>query len=122
MPMYWLLKEPLWQKYQKKWNPPGKTNGTSTTEGAEWSKSEREKQILYFNADMWNLEKRYRWSYLQSRSRDIDKENKYMDTKGERGMGAIGTLGLTYIYIYMCVCIYIYICIFTIDAMYKTDK
>ena len=26
----------------------------------------------------------YRW-YLQSRNRDIDIENKYMDTKGESG-------------------------------------
>ena len=26
----------------------------------EWSKSEREKQILYINAYMWNLEKWYR--------------------------------------------------------------
>ena len=26
----------------------------------EWSKSEREKQILYVNAYMWNLEKWYR--------------------------------------------------------------
>ena len=32
----------------------------------EWSKSEREKQILYNIAYMWNLEKWYRWSYLQA--------------------------------------------------------
>ena len=49
----------------------------------EWSKSEREKQILYINAYMWNLEKWYRWSYLQSRSRDTDVENKLRVTKGE---------------------------------------
>ena len=28
---------------------------------------------------MWNLEKCYRWSYLQSRNRDTDIENKYID-------------------------------------------
>ena len=51
----------------------------------EWSKSEREKQISYNNAYMWNLEKCYRCSYLQSRNRDTDVENKCMDTKGETG-------------------------------------
>ena len=65
----------------------------------DWSKSEREKQISYNNAYMWNLEKWYRWSYLQSRIRDIDVENKCMDTKGERGgEGGIGRLGLTHIH------------------------
>ena len=35
---------------------------------------------------MWNLEKEYRSMYLQSRNRDTDVENKYMDTKeGRRG-------------------------------------
>ena len=34
---------------------------------------------------MWNLEKWYRWTSLQSRNRDTDVENKLMDTKGERG-------------------------------------
>ena len=48
----------------------------------EWSKSEREKQISYINAYMWNLKKWYRWSYLQRRNRDTEVENKHMDTKG----------------------------------------
>ena len=51
----------------------------------EWSKSEREKQIWYINAYMWNLEKWYRWSYLQSRNEDTDGKNKCMETKGQRG-------------------------------------
>ena len=34
---------------------------------------------------MWNLEKLHRRSYLQSRNRDTDVENKCMDTKGEKG-------------------------------------
>ena len=49
------------------------------------SKSEREKQILYINASyMWNLEKWYRWTGFQVRTRDTDVENKRMDTKQER--------------------------------------
>ena len=34
---------------------------------------------------MWNLKNWYRRSYLQSRNRDIDVENKHMDTMGEGG-------------------------------------
>ena len=49
----------------------------------EWSKSEREKQILYINAYMWNLEKWYKWPYLQSRNRVTNIENKLMDIKGD---------------------------------------
>ena len=49
-----------------------------------WSKSEGEKQISYINMYMWNVEIWYRWSYVRSRNRDIDVENKHMDTKGER--------------------------------------
>ena len=60
----------------------------------EWSKSEREKQISSINAYMWNLEKLYRWSYLQGRNRDPDAENKYMDTKGERGGGRNWEVGI----------------------------
>ena len=48
----------------------------------EWSKSEREKQISYFNTYMWNLEQLYRWTGLQDRNRDTDVENKRIDTKG----------------------------------------
>ena len=40
----------------------------------EWSNSEREIQISYNIAYMWNLEKLYRWTYLQSRNRDTDLE------------------------------------------------
>ena len=34
-----------------------------------------------------NLEKWYRWTYLQSRNRDTDVENKLTDTKGGREDG-----------------------------------
>ena len=49
-----------------------------------WSKSEREKQISYINIHMWDLGRFYRWSYLQSRNKDIYVVIKHMDTKGER--------------------------------------
>ena len=57
----------------------------------DWSKSEREKQISYINTYMWNLEKWCRWTYLQSRNRDTDLENKFMNTRGrEVGWDELG--------------------------------
>ena len=64
----------------------------------EWSKSEREKQILYISAYMWNLEKWYRWTYLQGRNRDADREQICGHSGEKKGMGWVGRLGLTYIY------------------------
>ena len=40
----------------------------------EWSKSERETQILDIKAHMQILEKRYRWTYFQGKKRDIEVE------------------------------------------------
>ena len=65
----------------------------------KWSKLEREKQISYINAYMWNLEKRYRWTYLQSRKRDTDVENKHLDTNEIRGHGMDWEIGID---MYMC--------------------
>ena len=53
----------------------------------EWCKSEREKQILYINAYIWNLEKWYWWTYLQGSSGDADIENRLADTVGEEEGG-----------------------------------
>ena len=53
------------------------------------SKSEREKQIPCINTYIWNLEKRYRWSCLQGRNRDADRENGCV--RG-RGVGWTGRL------------------------------
>ena len=64
----------------------------------DWSKSEREKQILYNIAYMWNLEKWYRWTYLQSKGRVTDIENKLMVTKAEGEVWWTGRLGLTCIH------------------------
>ena len=52
---------------------------------SKWSKPDRERQIAYDIAFMWNLKKWYKWTYLQNRNRHIDIENKLMVTKGERG-------------------------------------
>ena len=51
----------------------------------EWSKPEREKQILYINAYLWNLEKWFKWTRLKGKNRDTDVENKGMDTKWGKG-------------------------------------
>ena len=49
--------------------------------------------ISYINAYIWDLEKWFRWSYLQSRNRDIDIEDKGMDTKGWGETGRWDELG-----------------------------
>ena len=49
----------------------------------KWSKSEREKQMSYMHT--WNLEKWYRWSYLQKGNRDRDVESKCMDKRRKGG-------------------------------------
>ena len=51
---------------------------------------------------MWNLEKWHRWTYLQSRNRDTDVEDKLMDTKGERGGGMNWEIGID-IYTLLCI-------------------
>ena len=45
----------------------------------QWSKSEREKQISYMNAYMWNLERWYWWTYFQGSNGNTD----IVDTVGE---------------------------------------
>ena len=51
-----------------------------TDSHAEWSKSDRERQISYDITYMWNLQKGYKWTYLQNRNRVIDVKNKLMVT------------------------------------------
>ena len=69
-------------------------------ETAIQSESEREKQIEHINRYMWSLEKWYKRTYLQSRNRDADTENKRGDISGEREVARIGRLRLTYILTY----------------------
>ena len=49
----------------------------------EWSKSERERQILYINAYIWNLERPYQWSYIQGSKGDTDIKKRLLDSVGE---------------------------------------
>ena len=63
---------------------------------SEWSKSEREKQILHFNIYIYNLEKWYRWTYLQGRNRDADLAIRHVDTGSGKGtVGQTGRAALT---------------------------
>ena len=48
----------------------------------EWSQSEKERQISYINAYIWNLERWYWCTSLQSNSGDTDIENRLMDMGG----------------------------------------
>ena len=59
----------------------------------EWNKSKREKQTSFITY-MWNLGKRYRWTYWQNRNRLIHIENKH-DYQDE-GVGWTGRLRFTY--------------------------
>ena len=68
----------------------------------EWSKSEREKQMSYVNAYMWNLEKWYGWSYSQSRNGNTDVKNKCMDTKEQKKAGIDWQTGID-LYTLLCV-------------------
>ena len=53
----------------------------------EWSKSETEKQILCINSCTWNLEKLYRWAYLQGKNGDTEVDHGREDTaRGRRGV------------------------------------
>ena len=53
----------------------------------EWSKSERERQILYINACIWNLERWYWQSYIQGSKEDTGVKNRLLDSVGgEDGM------------------------------------
>ena len=53
----------------------------------EWSKSEREEQISYIKAYIWNLERWFWCTYLQGSNGDADLENRLVDSvrEGEGG-------------------------------------
>ena len=55
----------------------------------EWNKSERERQIPYINTYIWNLERWYWRSYVQSSKGDTDINNRLLDTVGEGEGGMI---------------------------------
>ena len=77
--------------HKKKWNWVTCGDVERPHHHTEWSKSEREKQVSYINAYMWNLKNNwYRQSYLQSRNRDTDIENKHGYQEGRVGGWMIG--------------------------------
>jgi len=54
--------------------------------------AEREKQISYANTYIWNLERWYRGTYLQSSNGDTDIANRLMDMAGggrKKSMGCM---------------------------------
>ena len=66
----------------------------------EWSKSEREKQISYISAFIWNLEWWYWWPYSQSSNGDTDIENRHGEEEGEgemKGESSMEAYTLTYV-------------------------
>ena len=68
----------------------------------EWSKSEREKQIAYINAYIWNIEKLYWWTYLQGRKRDAVIEKRLVDTvKRKERVGRTERVALKHIRYHM---------------------
>ena len=69
---------------------------------------QKEKNKYHKLIHNWNLEKWYRWFYLQNRNRDTDVKNKSMAIKTEGGMEGIGRFWVTYIHYWF--------------AMYKMDN
>ena len=55
----------------------------------EWSKSEREKQILYINTYIWNLERWHQQSCIQGSKGDTDVKNRLLVSVGEWEGGMI---------------------------------
>ena len=51
--------------------------------------SQRERQISYDIAYMWNQKNWYKWTYLQNRNRLTDLENELMVTRGEGSGGGV---------------------------------
>ena len=77
----------------------------------EWSKWEREKQILYINGCIRNLEKRYWWTCFQGRNRDTDIENRLWTQQGKEREGQIERAALTYIHVCVCACMHVHGCV-----------
>ena len=71
---------------------------SDTTERLNWLKSETERQILYINAYIQNLERWYWWSYIQGSKGDT---NRLLDSIGEEGgmiwENSVGTYTLPYV-------------------------
>ena len=64
----------------------------------EWSKSKREKQVSYINANTWNLEKCYWWTYLQGRNKE---RTGLWTQQGKQKVGWIKRVALKHLH-YLC--------------------
>ena len=64
--------------------------------------NQREKQILYINTYIWNLEKCYWWTYFQGRNKDTEVEDGLVGTVRE---GEVGTNWESSIEIYTLPCV-----------------
>ena len=64
---------------------------------SEVSQKEKNKYDI-INAYTQNLKKWYWWTYLQGRNRNADIENGLVDTVGERKVGQVERITLTYIH------------------------
>ena len=51
----------------------------------KWSKSDRERQISYDITYMWELNKCYKWTYLQNGNRLTDRKQTYGYQRGKAG-------------------------------------
>ena len=70
---YWVIK--------KEWNNAIYSNSNATRDyHTKWSKSERDMQISYDISYMWNLKSK--WTYLQNRNGQTDRENRFVVAKG----------------------------------------
>ena len=69
--------------HKKEWNNAICSNMDGPRDcQTEGSKSDRERQISYDTAYMWNLKQGYKWIYLQNRNRVTHVENKLIVTRG----------------------------------------
>ena len=72
--------------HKKEWNNAICSNMDGPGHYIKWNKSDRERKMSYDITCMWNVKKKwYKWTYLQSRNRLTDVENKLVVTKGEGG-------------------------------------
>ena len=99
----WIKK--LWYTYTMEYYSAIKRNGTEVDEPrvyfTEWSKSEREKQILHIITYIWNLEKWYWWTYFQGKNRGTDIANGLVNTAGEGWRRQTERVTLTYMLPYV---------------------
>ena len=95
--MWYICSMEYYSAIKKEWNNAICSNMDGPRDcHSEWSKSDREGEILYDIPYMWNLKKKKKMiqmTYLQSRKRLTDLENKFRVTREEDGKkGQLGNL------------------------------